>query len=48
MSIQTVMEFACGNWKNREVIAQAVEQDLSSDAGLTLFGQFDTKLGCNS
>lgn len=45
MSIQTVLEFACGNWKNREVIAQAVDQDLSSDAGLTLFGQFDTKLG---
>ncbi len=45
MSIQSAVEFACGSWKNRPVIAQAVEEDLSSDGGLMLFGQFDQKLG---
>lgn len=45
MSIQSAVEFACGIWKNRPVLAQAVEQDLSSDGGLALFGQFDQKLG---
>lgn len=45
MSIQSAVEFVCGKWKNRELVAHAVEQDLSSDAGLVLFGQFDAKLG---
>ena len=45
MSIQSAVEFACGKWKNRELVAHAIEQDLSSDAGLVLFGQFDAKLG---
>lgn len=45
MSIQSAFEISCGKWNNRELIAQAVEQDLSSDAGLVLFGQYDAKLG---
>lgn len=45
MSIQSATEFSCGKWNKRELIVQAVEQDLSSDAGLVLFGQYDTKLG---
>ena len=45
MSIQSAVEVACGKWKNRELVAHAIEQDLSSDAGLVLFGQFDAKLG---
>lgn len=45
MSIQSAVEFTCGVWKKRQVIAQAIEQDLSSDGGLILFGQFDEKLG---
>lgn len=44
MSRQSVADFGCGKWKNREVILQPIEQDLSSDAGLMLFGQFDEKL----
>jgi hypothetical protein len=39
------VDVGCGKWQNRRVIAQAVEQDLSSDAGLLLFGLFDGKLG---
>lgn len=45
MSIQSALDFSCGKWNNREIVAQAVEQDLSSDAGLIVFGQFDAKLG---
>jgi len=44
MNIQTATEFACGDWQNRSVLAQATEQELSSDTGLLLFGQFDQKL----
>lgn len=39
------MEFECGKWTNRELVAHAVEQELNSDAELVLFGQFDAKLG---
>jgi hypothetical protein len=45
MIIQSATEFSCGVWKKREVLCQAVEQDLSSDTGLLLFAQFDKKLG---
>ncbi len=45
MSIQHATEFSCGTWGNREVFCQAIEQSLSSDAGLLLFAQFDAKLG---
>jgi len=45
MIIQGASEFACGIWKKREVLCQAVEQELSSDTGLLLFAQFDEKLG---
>ncbi len=45
MSIQSVLDFACGSWKNRSVVAQAIDYDLTTDTGLLLFGQFDQKLG---
>ena len=45
MNIQSAADFSCGSWLNRKVCAEAVEQDLSSDTGLFLFGQFDSKLG---
>lgn len=48
MSIQSAEEFACGSWLNRSVVSQAVEQNLSTDTGLLLFGQFDEKLGWTS
>ena len=45
MIIQSATGFVCGTWKNRKILCQAVEQDLSSDTGLLLFAQFDEKLG---
>ncbi len=45
MIIQSATEFSCGAWKNRSVVCQALEQELSSDGGLLLFAQFDEKLG---
>ncbi len=45
MIIHSATEFSCGAWKNRNVLCQAIKQDLSSDAGLLLFAQFDEKLG---
>lgn len=48
VSIQSVDKFACGNWKNRSVVASAIDVDLTTDAGLLLFGQFDEKLGWTS
>ena len=48
MSIQSAEEFAYGSWLSRTVISQAVEQNLSTDTGLLLFGQFDEKLGWTS
>lgn len=48
MSIQSVEDFACGSWKNRSVIATAIDVDLTTDTGLLLFGQFDEKLGWTS
>ena len=48
MSIQSATEFSCGKWSKRDVIAKAVEGNLSSDSGLLLYGQFDSKLGWTS
>lgn len=45
MSIHTATEFVCGSWQRRSVTVQATEQQLTSDTGLLLFGQFDQKLG---
>lgn len=45
MSIQTVESIACGSWRRRELHVNAVEENLTSDAGLIVFAQLDEQLG---
>ncbi len=45
MSIQTVDHFECGRWHGKAVELEALEENLTSDGGLCLFGQLDEKLG---
>lgn len=45
MSIQSAERFECGFWWGRPVDCEAVEEGLSSDGGLLVFGQLDERLG---
>ena len=45
MSIQNVAAIESGRWNGRSVSIEAMEENLSSDGGLFLFGQLDKELG---
>ncbi len=45
MIIQTAEGFDCGRWQGKSVEIEAIEENMSSDGGLLLFGQLDKKLG---
>ncbi|MGH7927182.1 MAG: transposase, partial [Candidatus Binatia bacterium] len=45
MSIQGAQQFVFGFWQGKPVKCEAVEEHLSSDGGLFVFGQLDEKLG---
>ena len=45
MSIQTVEGFECGTWQGKPLEIEAIEENLTSDAGLLVFSQLDEKLG---
>lgn len=45
MSIQGAQQIVFGFWQGRTIQIEAVEESLSSDGGLIVFGQLDEKLG---
>ena len=44
MSIQSVESIACRSWRGKQLQVDAVEEKLTSDAGLIIFGQLDEEI----